>query len=92
MAITWETKITPINISTKEGLVIAIRTDDTDPDNPKTYEVAKSPFNNTAEEEAVGNEILDKHQKDKAKDENIAGFVNAIESRLNTYLETNDNG
>lgn len=92
MAITWELTITPINISTKEASAKAIRTDDTDPDNPKTYKVAKAPFNNTAEEEAVGNNILGKRQKDKTKTGAIDSFVNAVEGRLKTYLEANDNG
>lgn len=92
MAISWEIEITPINISTKEASAIAIRTDDSDPDNPKTYEVAKAPFNSTAEEEAVGDEILGKRQKDKNKTDAIDSFVNAVEGRLKTYLEANDNG
>ena len=92
MTITWKPKIVPINISTKEGSVTAIRTDSADPDNPKTYNVPRAPLNDTAEEESVGDEILGKRQKDRNKTAAIAAFVDAIEGRLKTYLETNDNG
>ena len=59
MAITWELKITPINISTYEASIVATRIDDTDSENIdiKIYTVPRAKIQTDAQKLAVGQEI-----------------------------------
>ena len=68
MAITWDLKVTPINISTYEASIVATRTEtnETDPQNPvivsvDTYNVHRAKIQTSAQQFAVGQEIRAKH-------------------------------
>lgn len=89
MAITWELELSPINISTKEGSLVATRIDSVDGSTLK-YEVARAPFNDTVDEDAVWDEVWDKHQARLAKNAAIDNFVGAIEGRGKTNLEARE--
>lgn len=90
MAITWELKITPISIPEKTGSILATRTDDADPENPRTYTVPKTPFKTTAQKTAAWNEIRNKHLAVIAKETAISNFVSTLETQGKTYLEAQE--
>lgn len=88
--ITWDLKITPIDIGKKEASVIATRIDDTGPDNPKVYKVSRAPFKTAAQKTAVWNEIWAKHQTAIAGDSIINDFVSALEGTGKSDLEARE--
>ena len=89
MAITWELKITPINISTYEASIVAIRVDDTDLENIdiKTYTVSRAKIQTPAQQLAVGQEIRAKHLTALAATAAIEVFVKDAEVAGKQYLE-----
>jgi len=90
MAITWNPKITPLNVSNYEATISATRTDSEDADNPKTYVVPKARIETTAEKSAVGNEIWAMHQADLTKATNLAAFIDGLEDALAANLEARE--
>lgn len=87
MAIAWELEITPINIPTYEVSIKAIRTDDTDPDNPMVYVVPRAKIQTAGEQLAVGQEIRAKHLAALATTAAVEVFVADAEAAGKTYLE-----
>ena len=87
MAITWELKITPIDISTKEASIVATRTDDIDPENPMVYNVARAILGTTSQKNAVLDEIWAKHQSHLAEETIVSNFVSALETSGKSNLE-----
>jgi hypothetical protein len=92
MAITWELKITPINISTYEASIVAIRIDDTDPENIdiKTYMVSRAKIQTPAQQIAVADEIWDKHQVALAATAEVVAFTSGLETAGKTNLEARE--
>lgn len=90
MAITWDTKITVINVFTKEISLIATRTDSTDPTNPKTYTVPRAVIDTAAQKIAVMDEVWAKHQAALAKESNLAGLIGSLETDANANLEARE--
>jgi len=62
MAITWDTKITPIDITNNVASVQGTRTDSEDAENPRTYNVPRAVIDTPAQKLAVMDEIWAKHQ------------------------------
>ena len=94
MAITWELKITPINISTYEASIDATRTEtnETDPQNPvivsiDTYTVHRAKIETQVQQLAVGQEIRAKHLAALAATAAVQAFVADAEAAGKTYLE-----
>lgn len=90
MAITWKLTITPINILTKEASIQAVRTDDADPDNPMTYNVARALLDTAAQKNAAIDEIWAKHQARLASDAIVDNFVSALETSGKNNLEARE--
>lgn len=90
MAITWELKITPIDIVNKKASVRAVRTDDANPDNPMSYTVAKATIDTQAQKLAVLDEIWAKHQAVLAHNVNVNEFVSALEELGKANLEARE--
>jgi len=92
MAITWELKITPINISTYEASIIAIRTDNTDSENIdiKIYTVPRAKIQTLAQQIAVADEIWDKHQAALASTVIIEAFTSGLEIAGKINLEARE--
>lgn len=88
--ITWDLRITPIDIGKKEASIIATRLDDADPDNPKVYEVSRALFKTVAQKTAVWNEIWAKHQAAIVADTVVNNFVGALESTGKSNLEARE--
>ena len=89
MAITWELKITPINISTYEASIVATRIDDTDPEKPivMVYTVHRAKIQTDAQQLAVGQEIREKHLAALATTAAVKAFVEDAEAAGKAYLE-----
>ena len=94
MAITWDLKVTPINISTYEASIVATRTEtnETDPQNPvivsvDTYNVHRAKIQTSAQQFAVGQEIRAKHLAALAATAEVEAFVADVEAAGKAYLE-----
>ncbi len=92
MAITWEGKITHINLSTKEASITVTRTDDTDPDNPMVYTEPKAVIDTDtlANNLPILDELWAKHQARLAEDSTIESFVSGLETLIKTNLEARE--
>lgn len=90
MAISWDVKITPINISTYEASIVATRTDDTDPTTLKTYCVPRAIIKTVPQQIAVMDEIWAKHQAALAAGAVAAAFVTAKEVAGKSNLEARE--
>ena len=90
MAVTWELKITPINISTYEASIVAIQTDSGDIDNPKIYIVHRAKIETPAQQLAVGQEIWAKHLAALAATAVVEAFVADAEAAGKQYLEAQE--
>lgn len=88
MAVTWDLKVTPINISTFEASILATRTDD-DPENPSVmiYTVARAKIETDADKLVVGQEIRAKHLAALAVTAAVETFVADAEAAGKAYLE-----
>lgn len=85
--VTWELKITPINISTYEASIVATRVDDADPDNPMVYIVHRAKIGTDAQKLAVGQEIRAKHLAALVATAVLKAFVADAEAAGKQYLE-----
>ncbi len=90
MAITWELKITPINISTYEASIVATRTDSNDPGIPMIYKVHRAKIETPEQQLAVADEIWTKHQARLASDVVIENFVSELEALGKSNLEARE--
>ena len=90
MAITWTVTITPLNISTKEASISAVRLDSLDAENPKTYTVSLAKLATAGDKLAVANELWGKYQADLANDATIATFIDQLETDLKANLEARE--
>lgn len=89
MAITWELKITPINISTFEASIVATRTDDDNPENitVMVYTVHRAKIETSEQQLAIGKEIRAKHLAALAEASAVQAFVSGAEAAGKAYLE-----
>lgn len=89
MAVTWELKITPINIATFEASIVATRIDNTDLENIdiKIYTVSRAKIQTDAQKLAVGQEIRAKHLAALAATAAVEAFVADAEAAGKQYLE-----
>jgi len=90
MAITWDTKITPIDITNNVASVQGTRTDSEDAENPRTYNVPRAVIDTPAQKLAVMDEIWAKHQAAMTEETVISNFVNALEVQANANLEARE--
>jgi len=90
MAITWEVKITPINIDKYVASIRATRIDDAEPDNPMVYEIPRAVIETTPQQAAVMDEIWAKHQAALANKAKIDAFVAAKEAAGKANLEARE--
>jgi len=90
MAITWEVKITSINLSTYEASIVATRTDDTEPGNPMVYDVPRATIETTPQQVAVMDEIWEKHQAALSSSAVVEAFVAAKEAAGKANLEARE--
>jgi len=90
MAITWDVKITVMDVTRKEVSVTATRTDSADPTNPRTYNIISALIATAAQKTGVLNGIWAMHQTSLARDAAIAAFVGTLEAEAKTNLEARE--
>ena len=90
MAITWEVKITPIKIDDYVASIKATRTDDTDPDNPMVYTIARAVLETPTQQIGAMNEIWAKHQTALSGKVKVNTFVATKEAAGKANLEARE--
>jgi len=90
MAISWNVDITVLDVVTKAVSVAATRTDDTDPDNPKSYAVLYAIIDTAPQKLAVMDNIWEQHQATTTKQTAIDAFIGSLESDAKANLEARE--
>ena len=92
MAITWDVKITPLNVERKEANIVAVRTDDIDPLNIKieTHTIITAILDTAAQKTAVLNQIWDMHLIEQNKLALIATYIGNLEIQAENNLITRE--
>ena len=92
MAISWDVKITPLNVDRKEANIVAVRTDDTDPANVKieTHTVISAIIETPAQQLAVSDNIWQQHLAYQVRQARIATYIGDLETRASDDLEARE--
>jgi len=92
MAITWDVKITPLDIARKEASVMAVRMDNTDPANIKTetISVLTCTLANATEKADVLNNIWAHHLAYQLKQSEIGAYIGNLEAQAKINLEARE--
>jgi len=90
MAISWNLKISILDVATKAVSVTATRTDDTDPGNPKTYAVAYAIISSAAQKLDVLDNIWAQHQAAITRQTAIDNFIGDLEDAAKSNLEARE--
>jgi len=95
MAVTWEVKITPIDVSTKSASITAVRNvaDDADPNiilETETHTIIQAIIGTSAQKAAVLNSIWDHHLAHKAKQIAIDNYLGGLEAAAKSNLESRE--
>jgi len=92
MAVTWDVKITPLDVARKEASVVAMRTDNTDPANIKTetISVLTCTLANATEKADVLNNIWAHHLAYQMKQSQIAAYIGGLETQAKANLEARE--
>jgi len=90
MAINWDIKITVLDVARKTVRVTATRTDDADPDNPRTYTILSANIATAEQKVNVLDNIWQQHQADLARQAAIDAFVGDLETAANANLEARE--
>lgn len=90
MAITWEVKITVLNVERKEISLMATRTDSEDLDNPKTYSVLSGLIQTGQQKLDLMDNIWSQYQTDKTKQVAIDAFMGNLETDAKDNLEARE--
>jgi len=90
MAITWEVKIIVTDILSKTISITAIRTDSTNPANPRTYTIANRHINTAAEKIAVMNDIWVMRTADVNRDLAVFTLIGTLEAQAKANLEARE--
>ena len=85
--VTWEVKITPINISTYEASIVGTRTDD---EGSKSYTVPRATIETGPQQIAVMDEIWEKYQNALSDAAAVESFVAAKEAAGKANLEARE--
>ncbi len=90
MAITWEVKISNVDVAAKRATVVAIRTDDADADATEIYRFNKVVLDSASDRTSLLNTIWAKHlvsiDDQTAKDD----FITNLEQLGKTNLESRE--
>ena len=90
MAISWQVKITVLNIERREISVTATREDDEDPDSPRTYKIPWTEIATPAQKTAVIDKIWSLHQAAIVKEGQVSAVVGTLETQAKTLLEAKE--
>ena len=92
MAITWDIKIHPLNISKKEASIVAIRTNDTDPQNilTETHTIISAILDTQEQKIAALDTIWQLHLDYQNKQTAIDAYIGGLEEQVKTNLEARE--
>jgi len=90
MAITWNVKITVLDVSRKEATIVATRTDSEDADNPEVITIASALLNTPAQKTAELDNIWEHHLSLAAKNAAIAAIVSDLQIAAKANLEARE--
>ena len=90
MAITWEVKITPIDIGNYIASIEATRTDSSDLDNPMVYKVPRAVIETGLQQVAAMDEIWAKHQFALSENVKVQTFIVQKQLDGKTNLEARE--
>ena len=89
MAINWEITIQPLDVSRKEASVMAVRTDDTDPENilTETHFIITAILDTVAQKTAALDNIWQQHLDYQTRQIAINEYIGELEEQAETNLE-----
>lgn len=89
MAITWNIKIHPIDVSRKEASIVAVRTDNTDSQNvlTETHTIISGILDTQEQKIAILNAIWQLHLDYQTKQNAIEAYIGDLETQAKTNLE-----
>jgi len=92
MAITWEVTITPLNVDRKEANIVAVRTDDNDPDNVKTetHTIISAILNTQTQKTAALDNIWEQHLAWQVRQIKIDNYIGDLEVQAKINLEARE--
>lgn len=90
MAITWDLKITPIDIANFVASITATRTDTEDPGNPMVYILHRAVIETTAQQVVAMDRVWAKHQTALLEDTAVTAFVEAKQTAGKANLEARE--
>ena len=89
MAISWEVKITPLDVARKEASVVATRTDSVT-GKTETHNIITCLLDTTAQKAAVLDQLWAMHLTELAKQTAITAYIGTLESQAKTNLESRE--
>lgn len=87
MAITWEVKITPVNIALKLANISGTVTDSEDPDNPVTVQISRTKLDTPQDQLNALDRLYLRYQSVITKNEVVATWLADKEEAAKTNLE-----
>lgn len=89
MAINWEITIQPLDVSRKEASVMAVRTDDADPENilTETHFIISAVLDTQAQKVAAMDDIWQQHLDYQTRQIAINEYIGGLETQAKTNLE-----
>ena len=87
MAITWDIKITPLNVERYEASVLATRTDSLDPTNVETHNIITCLLQTEAQKLAVLENLWASHLTWGERQAAIDAYVGDLETQAKIILE-----
>lgn len=90
MAIKWNLEPTIISIAASSVSVVATRTDETDPDNPRVYRVEKGYIDSGANRLKILDKIWDQHQTALANESASSTFLGDLVAAGEANLEARE--
>ena len=89
MAITWDTKITNVNVLSKRANVTFTRTDDVTQET-ETYSYNSAIIGTAEERAALLDTVWDAHLEDDAKQDAVDAFITNLEQLAKSNLEARE--
>jgi len=90
MAITWDIKITVLDVAMKTASIVAVRTDDTNPDNAWTFSLSSALLDTIANKNAELDNIWNHWQAYLTRQAAIDDIVGTLESAAKINLEARE--
>ena len=90
MAITWDVKITPLDVARKEASIVATRTDSVDSTKTEIHTIITCLLATSAQKTAVLDNVWAMHLAYQAKQTAIVAYIGILETTAKTNLEARE--